>query len=104
GVRVIGQGLGLLFGVNTGSHTALGNGLGLLHLAGLGLAVWGVGAALWRLRRLSLVDQLLVAAVLINLIAYIFLTPGGLLYSARDFSAVLPLSAALAGRMAGRSL
>jgi hypothetical protein len=44
------------------------------------------------------------AAVLINLVAYIFFTPGTLLYSARDFSAVLPLSAALAGRMAGRSL
>ena len=103
-LRVIPQGLALLFGVNTGSHTALSYGLGLLHLAGLGLAVWGVGAALWRLRRLGLVDQLLVAAVLINLVAYIFLTPGALPYSARDFSAVLPLSAALAGRMAGRSL
>jgi hypothetical protein len=47
---------------------------------------------------------LLLAAVLINLVAYLFLTPGALPYSARDFSAVLPLSAALAGRMAGRSL
>jgi hypothetical protein len=103
-LRVIPQGLALLFGVNTGSHTALGYGLGLLHLAGLGLAIWGVGAALWRLRRLGLVDQLLVAAVLINLVAYLFLTPGTQTYSARDFSAVLPLSAALAGRMAGRSL
>jgi hypothetical protein len=103
-LKLVPRGLALLFGVNTGSHAALSYGLGLLHLAGLGLAVWGVGAALWRLRRLGLVDQLLVAAVLINLVAYIFLTPGGTLYSARDFSAVLPLSAALAGRMAGRSL
>ena len=103
-VKVIPQGAALLFGVTTGSHTLLSDGLGLLHLAGLGLAIWGVGAALWRLPRLGLVDQLLLAAVLINLVAYIFLTPGTLLYSARDFSAVLPLSAALAGRMAGRSL
>ena len=103
-VKVISQGAALLFGVTTGSHTLLSDGLGLLHLAGLGLAIWGVGAALWRLPRLGLVDQLLLAAVLINLVAYIFLTPGTLLYSARDFSAVLPLSAALAGRMAGRSL
>ncbi len=103
-LKVIPHGLALLFGVTTGSHTALSEGLGLLHLAGLGLAIWGVGAALWRLRRLGLVDQLLVAAVLSNLVAYIFLTPGTLVYSARDFSAVLPLSAALAGRMVGRSL
>jgi len=103
-LKVIPQGVALLFGVTTGSHSALSDGLGLLHLAGLGLATWGVGAALWQLRRLGLVDQLLVAAVLINLGAYLFLTPGTLLYSARDFSAVLPLSAALAGRMAGKSL
>ena len=103
-LQVIPQGLGLLFGVSTTSHGALARGLALLHLAGLGLAVWGVGAALWRLRRLNLVDQLLVSAVLINLLTYIFLTPGALPYSARDYSAVLPLSAALAGRMAGKWL
>ena len=103
-LRVIPQGLGLLFGVSTTSHGALARGLALLHLAGLGLAIWGVGAALWRFRRLTLVDQLLASAVLINLLAYIFLTPGAMPYSARDYSAVLPLSAALAGRMAGRWL
>ena len=103
-LKLIPQGLALLFGVTTTSHAALTRGLALLHLAGLGLAVWGVGAALWRFRRLSLVDQLLVAAVLINLLAYILLTPGDLPYSARDYSAVLPLSAALAGRMAGERL
>ncbi|HEY6279429.1 MAG TPA: hypothetical protein VIX86_24225 [Streptosporangiaceae bacterium] len=104
-LNMIPQGLALLFGASAASHTAaLTRGLALLHLAGLGLAIWGVGAALWRFRRLSLVDQLLVAAVLINLLAYILLTPGDRPYSARIYSAVLPLSAALAGRMAGRRL
>lgn len=103
-LRLIPKGLAVLFGVTTGSHAALSAGLGLLHLAGLGLAIWGVGAALWRLRRLGLVDQLLVAVVLINLVAYVLFTPGSLLYSVRDFSAVLPLSAALAGRMVGRTV
>jgi hypothetical protein len=103
-LKVIPQGLALLFGVSTTSHVALTRGLALLHLAGLGLAIWGVGAALWRFPRLSLVDQLLVGTVLINLLVYILLTPGALLFSARDYSAVLPLSAALAGRMAGRRL
>jgi hypothetical protein len=104
-LKVIPQGLALLFGASTASHaTAVTRGLALLHLAGLGLAIWGVGAALWRFPRLSLVDQLLVAAVLINLLAYILFTPGALPYSVRDYSAVLPLSAALAGRMAGNRL
>src|SRR5579859_4289 len=103
-LRVLPRGLALLFGASTASHAALTRGLALLHLAGLGLAIWGVGAALWRFRRLGLVDRLLVGAVLINLLAYILFTPGALPYSARDYSAVLPLSAALAGRMAGRRL
>jgi hypothetical protein len=103
-LQLIPQGLTLLFGASTPSHAALTRGLALLHLAGLGVAIWGFGAALWRFPRLSLVDQLLVAAVLINLLTYILFAPGAQLYSARDYSAVLPLSAALAGRMVGRRL
>jgi hypothetical protein len=103
-LRVIPRGLALLFGVTTTSHATLTRGLALLHVAGLGLAAWGVGAGLWRFPRLGLVDQLLVGAVLINLLAYCLLTPGTLPYSARDYSAVLPLSAALAGRMVGKRL
>jgi hypothetical protein len=103
-LQVIPRGLALLFGVTTTSHSALASGLALLHLAGLGLAIWGVGAALWRFGRLSLVDQLLVATILINLLSYILFTPGAASYSARDYSAVLPLSAALAGRMLAKQL
>jgi hypothetical protein len=104
-LKLIPQGLALLFGASAASPAAaVSRGLALLHLAGLGLAIWGVGAALRRFRRLSLVDQLLVGGVLINLLAYILFTPGALPYSARDYSGVLPLSAALAGRMAGRRL
>ncbi len=103
-LQMIPQGLALLFGAATPSQAPLTRGLALLHLAGLGLAIWGVGAALWRFRRLSLVDQVLVGAVLINLLTFILFTSGDLPYSARDYSAVLPLSAALAGRMVGRRL
>jgi hypothetical protein len=103
-VTLLPQGLALLFGANGAGHGALAHGLALLHLAGLGLTVWGIGAALRRFGRLSLVDQLLVAAVLINLLGYVLLTPGDLPYSVRDYSAVLPLSAALAGRMVGERL
>jgi hypothetical protein len=103
-IQLIPQGLTLLFGASAPSHVALTRGLALLHLAGLGVALWGIGAALWRFPRLSLVDQLLVGAVLINLLTFILFTPGVLLYSVRDYSAVLPLSAALAGRMVGTRL
>jgi hypothetical protein len=101
-LRLIPQGLGLLFGVGTPSHSVLARGLALFHLAGLGVAIWGVATALWRFRRLALVDQLLVAAVLFSLLSFALFTPGDLMYSARDYSAVLPLSAALAGRMVGK--
>jgi hypothetical protein len=104
-LRVLPRGLALLFGATTAGHaSALTIGLGLLHVAGLGVAIWGFGTALWRFRRLGLVDQLIVGSILINLLTYILLTPGDLLYSARDYSVVLPLSAALAGRMVGERL
>ena len=69
-LRVLPRGLALLFGATTASHaSALTSVLALVHLAGLGLAVWGVGTALWRFARLGLVDQLIVGSVLINLLS-----------------------------------
>jgi hypothetical protein len=103
-LRILPRGLSLLFGVTTTSHAPLTTGLALLHLAGLALAIWGFGVAVWRFPRLGPVDQVLVAAIAINLLSFTILTPGATPFSARDYSAVLPLSAALAGRMAGKPL
>jgi hypothetical protein len=72
----------------------------LLHVVGVALLAWGfwVGA-----RRFvsgpDLVAQLLVAGVAINLITYVVSTQAVSATSTREIAAVLPLSAALAGRL-----
>ena len=76
-----------------------------LHCAGLAVAVVSFVVALSRLRRLDLVEQVLVVAIVCSVAAYaLSATPGvvfGTGYGAREMAAVLPLGAALAGRMIG---
>jgi hypothetical protein len=98
------QGLLLLFGADFFSHN-LGYvaALAIVHLAGLGLAVWATAAALRRLGRSDLAVQLTVCALLVSLTAYVLGRNALDLHSTREFTAVLPLGAALAGRLlAGR--
>jgi hypothetical protein len=76
----------------------------LLHVVGVLLLAWGicVGARRFLAGR-DLVAELLVAGVAINLITYVISTQAVTATSTREIAAVLPLSAALAGRLlAGR--
>jgi hypothetical protein len=76
-----------------------------VHCVGLAVAVVSFAVALVRLRRLDLVGQVLVVAIACSVAAYaLSATPGvvfGTGYGAREMAAVLPLGAALAGRMIG---
>jgi len=76
-----------------------------VHCAGLAVAVAALAVALARLRRLDLVGQVLVASIACTVGAYALSnSPGvsiGTGYEAREIAAVLPLGAALAGRMTG---
>jgi hypothetical protein len=76
----------------------------LLHLVGVLLLAWAFCLGAWRfLAGRDLVAQLLVAGVAINLITYVISTQAASSTSTREIAAVLPLSAALAGRLlAGR--
>jgi hypothetical protein len=72
----------------------------VVHLAGLALAGWAFGLALWRFFRLDdLVVQVLTVAIIINLGAFAFSTLPGAAYSIRQIAAVLPMGAVLAGRL-----
>jgi hypothetical protein len=78
----------------------------MLHVAGVLLAAWGTGLAAWRfLRDRDLVAQLLIAGVAINVAVYVLSTKADVITQTREIAAVLPFSAALAGRLlAGRLL
>jgi hypothetical protein len=72
----------------------------VLHVVGVFLAGWGTWVAARRfLADRDLVAQLLVAGVAINLITYVVSTQAVTATSTREIAAVLPLAAALAGRL-----
>jgi hypothetical protein len=77
----------------------------MLHVVGLFLAAWGTFlAARHFLRDRDLVAQLLVMGVAINVAVYVFSTMAYVVTQTREIAAVLPFSAALAGRLLGERL
>ncbi|HEV2372571.1 MAG TPA: hypothetical protein VGS19_10405 [Streptosporangiaceae bacterium] len=100
------QGVPLLYGASFFGHNAgFIAALLLLHLAGVVLAAWAVCVVLRRFwSGAGLVDQLLAAAIVVNLVTYLFSTQATDPHSAREFVAVLPLGAALAARVLAQRL
>jgi hypothetical protein len=95
------HGLFVLFGADFfGRKISFAALLILLHLAGLALAGWAVCAGVRRFfRDNDLVDQVLVAGVLIGLTVYVLGKRVSDINSTREFAEVLPFAAVLAGRL-----
>ena len=100
------QGLLLLGGADFfGLRLTAGTAFTMLHVVGVLLAAWGTGLAAWRfLRDRDLAAQLLVAGVVVNLAVYALSTKANVVTQTREIAAVLPFSAALAGRLLGGPL
>ena len=100
------QGLLLLGGADfLGLRLTASTAFTMLHVVGVFLAAWGTGLAAWRfLRDRDLVAQLLVAGVAVNLAVYVLSTKANVVTQTREIAAVLPFSAALAGRLLGGPL
>jgi hypothetical protein len=98
------RGVLLMFGADfLGRSVGYAATLGALHLVGIGLVAWALGAVLRRFARAGLTEQLLVTAIGVSLASYLLGQSAVDLHSTREFVAVLPLGAALAGRvLAGR--
>jgi hypothetical protein len=105
-LRVAAEGLLLLGGADTvGRPVTPSTAFLVLHLVGVVLAGCAVLFAAWRfLRGISLVDQVLVAGVVINLAAYVISTQASDVIFTREIDAVLPFSAVLAGRLLAERL
>jgi hypothetical protein len=95
------HGLLVLFGADFfGRKVSFVAVLLMLHLAGLALAGWGVCAGVRRFfRNNDLVEQVLVAGVLIGLTVYVLGQRVVDINSTREIAEVLPFSAVLAGRL-----
>src|SRR5208282_3240047 len=100
------QGLLLLGGADfLGLRLTASTVFTMLHVVGVVLAAWGTCLAAWRfLRDRDRVAHLLVAGVAINLAVYVLSTKASVVTQTREMAPVLPLSAALAGRLLGEQL
>ena len=103
---VTAQGLLLLGGADfLGLHPVAATGFIVLHVVGVFLAAWATCLAAVRfLRDRDLVAQLLVAGIAVNLAVYVLSTKANTVTQTREIAAVLPFSAALAGRLLGGRL
>jgi hypothetical protein len=99
--RITGQGLLELFGadfIGAGSGRAVA--FAAAHLAGVALVAWGVCAAVRGfLRADRLTEAILLLAIVFDVAAYAFGVQVSDLLSTREIAPVLPLGAALAGRL-----
>ena len=99
--RLTGEGVLGLYGADF-VHAPLGpqTAIAVLHLAGLALAAWALARALRRFFRTDdLLVQVLAVGILADLAAFVFSSLPRTIWDTRQISAVLPLGAALAGRL-----
>jgi hypothetical protein len=96
---VTGEGLLALFGAKP-QGPAAAMAFALLHLAGVVLVVWAIGRVARRFFRWpDLVSQVLLVAIVVNVLVYIPSTLANATdLNAREFAVVLPFGAVLAGR------
>ena len=100
-LAITAEGLLLLGGADfLGLRPTVGTAFTMLHVVGVSLAAWGTWLAARRFfRDRDLVAQLLVTGVAINLAVYVLSTRANVVSQTREIAAVLPFSAALAGRL-----
>ena len=105
-LAVTGRGLLLLFGADVpDARPGLATVLAVAHLAGVALAAWALFLAARCFRRGGdRVAQVLLAGVLLDVVAYAISDRPHALPATREIDVVLPLCAALAGRLAGPRL
>src|SRR6476469_4979793 len=95
---LLGPGLG-------GLPMAVGVALAVVHLVGVGLAVWGFFRAFrYFFDPSDLISPVLATAIAVNVAAYVLSIVSVRVWDAREILAVLPFGAALAGRMVTGSL
>ena len=96
------RGLLVLFGASYTGLAGHDRDVALLHLVGLALAAAGLVLVTWRFfTTATLVDQVLAAAIAVNLVLYVVSNMPSL--NAHEMAVVLPCAAALAGRMLVRA-
>jgi hypothetical protein len=96
------QGFLVLFGASfAGQRVGFSSGVGLLHLVGIGFVGWAVCAVLRRFGGRPIAIQVLAVSVVFGVLAYLLGSKATTAATSREFAAILPFGAALAGRVLG---
>jgi hypothetical protein len=93
------NGLMIVFGAGLMGNTTKDNVTEVLHVAVVATAAVTWVLALRSIRTLSLVDQVLIIAILVNVTAFMFSPMPGPDYTSHELLVVVPFTAALAGRL-----
>jgi hypothetical protein len=102
---LVGQGFLLLGGADfIGVPAGASKWFIVLHLVGVLLAVCAVLVTAWRFFRADFLSQVLLAAIVINVVAYLLGTHVTDIANTREMAPVLPFAAALTGRQLARFL
>ena len=95
----------VLFGADfSGEQNGARIGIAVVHLAGVALAAWAFGRALRRFSTQDLVVQVLTVTLIVLLAAYVVRGNPNVAGSSHEIAAVLPIGAALAGRLLAGTL
>jgi hypothetical protein len=95
----------VLFGADfSGQQNGARIGIAVVHLAGVALAAWAAGRALRHFGTQDLVVQVLTAALILLLVAYVLRGNPNVTGSAHEIAGVLPIGAVLAGRLLAGTL
>jgi hypothetical protein len=101
----VGQGLLLLLGADFIGQPKNGTTFFIvLHVVGVALAACGIVVAAWRFAKLDRVSQVLLVAIVLNVVTFAASRHVQGLPSAREAAPALPFAAALAGRELARPL
>jgi hypothetical protein len=100
-VRLATDGVLGMYGASFQGHpTGMVAVFAVLHLAGIALAIWALCVVVGRFFRCEdLIAQLLTVGIVLNLGAYLVSAKPAGYWSTREFAAILPMGAVLAGRV-----
>ena len=86
-----------IFGANYGGHSGIWLILAFGHLASVLVVAWALARAARRFFSVSLVDQVLAVAIVLNVVLYLFTNAAD--NAAREVAVIVPFGAVLAARM-----
>ncbi len=91
-----------IFGANPAGLRGVWLVLAFLHLASVAVVLWVLARVAWRFFRVSLVDQVLAVAIVLNVALYLLTNASN--EAAHEVAIIVPFSAALAARILIRAV